>query len=57
MEHVLLVGGGIIPKDDMDALEGDGFAKLFGPGTKTDDIAEYIQAEMAKRWSKEGADA
>ena len=31
--HVLLVGGGIIPLDDMKALEGQGFAKLFGPGT------------------------
>lgn len=57
LEHVLLVGGGIIPREDMEALESDGFAKLFGPGTKTDDIAAYIQAEMAKRWLKEGADA
>jgi len=55
--HVLLVGGGIIPGEDVQALESDGFAKLFGPGTKTDDIAAYIKAEMAKRWMKEGADA
>src|SRR5213083_2582463 len=48
MGHVLLVGGGIIPGDDMEKLESQGFAKLFGPGTRTDDIAEYIQAEMAR---------
>ena len=56
MEHVLLVGGGIIPGDDMDKLENMGFAKLFGPGTNTDDIASWIKEEMAKRWAAEGAD-
>ena len=55
MGHVLLVGGGIIPKDDMAKLEQEGYAKLFGPGTNTDEIAEYIQSEMAKRWAQEGA--
>ena len=57
MGHVLLVGGGIIPQDDVMQLEQDGFAKLFGPGTKTQEIVEYIQKEMRERWTKEGADA
>ncbi|MCP3916535.1 MAG: cobalamin B12-binding domain-containing protein [bacterium] len=57
MAHVLLVGGGIIPREDIEALEGDGFTKLFGPGTNTDSIAEFIQTEMQQRWAKEGADA
>jgi methylmalonyl-CoA mutase C-terminal domain/subunit len=57
MERVLMVGGGIIPKDDMAALEGQGFAKLFGPGTNTDSIAEYIKEEVARRWAEEGAEA
>ena len=56
MEHVLLVGGGIIPQDDVERLEGGGFAKLFGPGTHTDEIARFIQAEMERRWAEEGAD-
>ena len=56
MGHVLLVGGGIIPQDDIAHLEGEGFAKLFGPGTKTDDIAEYIKTQMEARWAREGAD-
>ena len=51
---VLLVGGGIIPHDDIDALEADGFAKLFGPGTKTADIAIWIEEEMKTRFEKEG---
>ena len=57
MGQVLLVGGGIIPKDDMQRLEEGGFTKLFGPGTNTDDIAEYIQQEMARRWAAEGAES
>ena len=52
---VLLVGGGIIPYDDMEKLEQGGYARLFGPGTRTDDIAEYIKAEMARRFAQESA--
>jgi methylmalonyl-CoA mutase C-terminal domain/subunit len=51
MGHVLLTGGGIIPGEDMERLEKQGFAKLFGPGTRTDDIAKFIQAEMTRRWA------
>jgi len=53
--NVLLVGGGIIPGDDMKSLEAQGYAKRFGPGTNTDEIARYIQAEMERRWKLEGA--
>ena len=55
MGDVLLVGGGIIPGDDAEKLEGMGYARLFGPGTSTDSIAEYIEGEMARRWAAEGA--
>jgi len=55
--HVLLVGGGIIPGDDARRLEGAGFAKLFGPGTNTEEIAAWIQEEMSRRRAEEGADA
>ena len=51
---VLLVGGGIIPHDDIDTLEAEGFAKLFGPGTKTTEIATWIEEEMKTRFEKEG---
>lgn len=51
---VLLVGGGIIPGEDMLKLEQQGFAKLFGPGTNTEDIANYIKAEMQRRWTTAG---
>ena len=54
MGDVLMIGGGIIPADDMQALQGDGFARLFGPGTNTDEIADWIQGEMKRRFSEEG---
>ena len=57
MGEVLLTGGGIIPEEDMAALESDGFAKLFGPGTNTGDIAKWIQETMEARWAKESQDA
>jgi methylmalonyl-CoA mutase C-terminal domain/subunit len=42
MNDVLLTGGGIIPKDDMQQLQQMGVGKLFSPGTPTRDIADYI---------------
>ena len=40
---VLLTGGGIIPAEDMSALEAQGTGRLFGPGTPTADLIRYIQ--------------
>ncbi len=54
MGHVLLTGGGIIPAEDMAELEKEGFTRLFGPGTRTDDIAEWIQTAVEKSRASEG---
>ena len=43
MDDVLLTGGGIIPDDDMKALNKIGVGKLFPPGTSTSVIADYIK--------------
>ncbi|MEX2155845.1 MAG: cobalamin B12-binding domain-containing protein [Gemmatimonadales bacterium] len=45
---VLLTGGGIIPPEDMTALEGQGTGKLFGPGTPTSDLIKYIEEWAAE---------
>jgi methylmalonyl-CoA mutase C-terminal domain/subunit len=47
LTNVLLTGGGIIPKKDMETLERMGVGKLFGPGTPTTEIIEYIQKSVA----------
>lgn len=43
MDDVLLTGGGIIPKEDMETLQQMGVGKLFTPGTPVTEIADYIQ--------------
>ena len=53
-DDVLITGGGIIPKEDMDELQRLGTGKLFGPGTSTTDLVEYIREWFAER---ENADA
>lgn len=42
LEDVLLIGGGIIPDDDMKSLNEQGVARLFPPGTSTTDIVSFI---------------
>ena len=43
VESVLLTGGGIIPKEDMQTLSKLGVGKMFGPGTTVDSTIEYIE--------------
>jgi methylmalonyl-CoA mutase C-terminal domain/subunit len=46
---VLLIGGGIIPQEDVSALEAKGIARLFGPGTPSAEIVEFITSTIARR--------
>ncbi len=48
-EDILITGGGIIPKEDMDALQALGTGKLFGPGTPTSDLVDYIRTWFTER--------
>ena len=45
---VLLTGGGIIPDEDMQELTAMGVGKMFGPGSGTSDIADYINEWAAE---------
>jgi len=47
VDDVLITGGGIIPDQDMESLTRLGVGKLFGPGTATGEIVEYIQEWFA----------
>ena len=42
LDDVLLLGGGIIPKDDIEKLEKKGVGRLFGPGTPVQETVDYI---------------
>jgi methylmalonyl-CoA mutase C-terminal domain/subunit len=52
-DDILITGGGIIPKEDMDALQLQGIGKLFGPGTRTSDLIDYIRDWFAERERQE----
>lgn len=41
---VLVTGGGIIPREDIEALEQRGVGRLFGPGTPTSELVDYIRS-------------
>jgi methylmalonyl-CoA mutase, C-terminal domain len=42
-DHILIIGGGIIPDEDMKQLESMGVGKLFGPGTATTEPIEFVR--------------
>lgn len=48
-DDILVTGGGIIPREDMDALQGRGIGQLFGPGTSTQELVDYIREWFAAR--------
>ena len=52
-DDVLLTGGGIIPREDMDELQRQGVGRLFGPGTSTTDLIDYIRNWFATREQQE----
>jgi len=49
LAHVLLTGGGIIPDEDRTRLGAMGVGRLFGPGTATRELIEYIRGEVERR--------
>jgi methylmalonyl-CoA mutase C-terminal domain/subunit len=46
LNDVLVIGGGIIPDEDIPALKEAGIAEIFGPGTYTAEIIRYIQENV-----------
>ena len=49
LDDVLLTAGGIIPDDDIPALQEAGIDRVFGPGTTIREVAEYIRGNVRKR--------
>lgn len=44
---VVVIGGGVIPEEDVSQLKEAGIAEVFGPGTPTTDIIAYINSVCA----------
>ena len=45
-EDILVIGGGVIPQDDIPELKTAGIKEVFGPGTSTEMIATYIKENV-----------
>jgi methylmalonyl-CoA mutase C-terminal domain/subunit len=48
-EDIMVIAGGIIPEDDIPALQQIGIKAVFGPGTSTEDIIGFIQKEATAK--------
>ncbi len=49
VDDVLVVGGGVIPEDDIEFLKSKGIAAVFGPGTPTSTTIDFIRANLKRR--------
>ena len=49
LKHILLTGGGIIPREDANALAELGVGRIFGPGTTTGEAVSYIREWFVER--------
>jgi methylmalonyl-CoA mutase, C-terminal domain len=46
MAQVIVIGGGIIPPDDVPLLKEKGVKGIFGPGTPIKEIANFIRESI-----------
>lgn len=56
-DDMLITGGGIIPREDMEALQARGIGRLFGPGTPTPELVDYIKDWFATREAQDASTA
>jgi len=45
---ILILGGGIIPKEDVPGLKSLGISQVFGPGMTSKTLIEYIEQNVPK---------
>jgi methylmalonyl-CoA mutase C-terminal domain/subunit len=43
---VLVLGGGIIPEEDIPKLKKKGISGVFGPGTPVDEIVDFVKKNV-----------
>jgi len=48
VKDLLVLGGGVIPEEDVPTLKALGIAEIFGPGTTTETIVNYIRDHMKR---------
>lgn len=48
VDDVLIIGGGVIPDEDIPVLKEAGVSELFTPGTTTTNMIDYIKANLKR---------
>jgi methylmalonyl-CoA mutase C-terminal domain/subunit len=48
IDDILIIGGGIIPDEDVPDLKACGISEIFGPGTHTEEIVTYIKENLKR---------
>ena len=48
IEDILVIGGGVIPEEDIPFLKEKGIAEIFTPGTPTSVTIEFIQNNLKR---------
>jgi methylmalonyl-CoA mutase C-terminal domain/subunit len=46
VKDLLVLGGGVIPEEDIPALKATGIREIFGPGTSTETIVKYVRENV-----------
>lgn len=46
---IIVFGGGIIPKDDIEKLKKIGVKAIFQPGSRTQDIIDWVRNNVSER--------
>jgi len=49
LDDVILLAGGIIPQEDIPAVQKMGFRAIFGPGASTDEVVAWVRANVTPR--------
>jgi len=48
VNDVLVIGGGVIPEEDIPPLKEAGITEIFGPGTPLENIVKYIKENVRR---------
>ncbi|MFC1957733.1 cobalamin B12-binding domain-containing protein [Chloroflexota bacterium] len=51
-DHILIIGGGMIPNEDIPSLKEKGVSAVFGPGTSIKIIADFIRKQVTTALNK-----
>lgn len=48
VDDMLILGGGVIPDEDIPGLKEAGIEEIFTPGTSTDDVVSFIKNNLKR---------